>query len=180
MVNRKNRIAKFCLITQGLHSNRIHNKMQTPPNQAHPTPVMVQTSVSPQQKILNDFQIQCMEMFQTNQPARDLIKDLVQTNHPINGVITMTQTTKSYLKYVRSHGVKMEKGKPVMTYMGFDQFLKTNQNMLNKQVLLVLQKYQRFTPEEKQTKFLFIFQVPYSHNPDQSLKNMAIIEIKLN
>ena len=154
--------------------------MQTSPNQTQSSVQVLPTDVSPQQKILNDFQIQCMEMFQTNQPAKDLIKNLVQTNQPINGVITMTQTTKSYLKYMRSHGVKMEKGKPVLTYMGFDQFLKSNQNMLNKQVLLVLQKYQRFTPEEKQTKFLFIFQVPYSHNPEQSLKNMAIIEINLN
>ena len=80
---------------------------------------------------------------------------------------------------MRSYGVKLDKGKPLLTDLPFDQFMKTNQNQLGRDVLLVLQKYTHYTPEEKETKFLFIFQVPFSHQPEQSLKNMDIIEIDL-
>ena len=133
-------------------------------------------NVSDQQKVLNDFQEKSLEMLRENLEVQNLFKELVIAHHPINGLITITHTIKSYMKYMRSHGVKLEKNKPLMTYMSIDQFLKTNKNQLNKQVLLILQKYQYFTPEEKLNKFLFIFQVPYAQDPAQSLKNMVIIE----
>ena len=140
---------------------------------------MPTTEVSPHQHSLNDFQIKCMEMFHTNKDVRQLLKETIKANQPFNGVMTITQTTKNYIKYMRSYGVKLDKGKPLLTYMPFDQFMKTNQNQLGRDVLLVLQKYTHYTPEEKEQKFLFIFQVPFADKPEKSLKNMAIIEIDL-
>ena len=132
--------------------------------------------ISTPQKLLNEFQEKSIAMLRSNLEIQNSLRELVLLNHPINGIITITNATKSYIKYMRSHGVKLEKNRPLMTYMSIPQFFKTNQNQLGKDVLLILQKYQNFTAEEKQRKFLFIFQTPYSFDPSQSLKNMVIVE----
>ena len=132
--------------------------------------------ISTSQKLLNEFQEKSITMLRSNPEIQDSLRELALINHPINGIITITNATKSYIKYMRSHGVKLEKNRPLMTYMSIPQFFKTTQNQLGKDVLLILQRYQNFTAEEKQRKFLFIFQTPYSFDPSQSLKNMIIVE----
>lgn len=128
------------------------------------------------QNLLNDFQDKIVNSLHGNNEIFDSFKELIFINSPINGIITITQPTKSYIKYIKTLGIKLEKDKPIMNYIPFDQYLKENKDNLYKELLLLLKQYMNLSALEKRNKFLIVFQIPLSNNPTQSLKNIYIID----
>lgn len=136
---------------------------------------IIPNTCSKQQQLLNDFQVKSLKLLRENKESQDLFRELIYINSPIDGIITITQPTKNYVRYMKTLGIKLDKEKPIMEYTPLNKFIKDNSN-LTKEILLILKSYNDMDLMEKRHKFLFIFQIPYSHNINQSLKNIYIID----
>jgi DNA-binding transcriptional MerR regulator len=132
--------------------------------------------VNLQQQQLNEFQDQCLENIHTDSEILQTLRHFAAQSGGINGVITVTHPTRTYIKYLRGHGIKLKTNKPIIDYLPFADVVKTTQQSLNAKLSSILSHYEQMSPELKKTTFLFRFQLPYSHNPTQSLQNYMFVE----
>ncbi len=77
--------------------------------------------VSTHQKQLNDFQDECLEMLDRDEHTLSALRDLVEDHGAIDGVITVTHPTKTYIKHLRAQGVKLKNNKPIISYIPLKQ-----------------------------------------------------------
>jgi hypothetical protein len=133
-------------------------------------------AVSLHQKQLNEFQDECLEMLDTDEHTLSALRDLVDDHGVIDGVITVTHPTKTYMKHLRAQGVKLKNNKPIISYIPMKTLVDETRHIMNAQLASILSHYQQLSPEQKKTTFLFRFQLPYSYNPSQALQNYYFVE----
>ena len=136
-----------------------------------------QKALGSQQELLNDFQSQCLDLLYNDSETQQALNVLVSKIQPINGFIKVTKMTKGYFKYLKSHRIKVEKDKHLWMYIPLEEFKKAEKNWQSSQTLKdIITKYEKMTPVEKEKNYLFIFEIPYSHNFSQSLQNCLMID----
>ena len=135
-------------------------------------------AISVHQKQLNDFQDECLDMLDTDEHTLSTLRNLVDDHDHdgINGVITVTHPTKTYIKHLRAQGLKLKDNKPIISYIPFTEWADSTRNFMTAQLASIMSHYQQLSAEQKKTTFLFRFQLPYSYNPSQSLQNYYFVE----